>query len=154
MRGIEMTMTNDGRRRGPTLLIAGLLALTTTQLLKNASADDEQSSSSRAVCLKMINEMADEIQKYCKGRNVRTLQYLQFLGAHGDMSNDALEDELIASLRKRGIQIQDLDNTRLKGRITSQSSGSKSVLLVQCTLVDANGAELQTFRLREVVSES
>jgi len=149
-----MATTNDGRRRGRTVLIAGLLSLATTQLLNHASADDDETSSDKAVCRKMLNEMADEIQKYCEARNLNTLQYLQFLGTHGDMSNDALEDELIDSLTTRGIKIQPVDSTRLKGRIMSQASGDRSVLLVQCTLTDPSGAELRTFRLRQVVDRS
>lgn len=137
------------------LISTGLIALAATQPFQFASAEDEAvESSDEAVCSKMIDEMANEIHKYCKARNLNTLQYLQFLGAHGTVSNEALEKQLFESLTKRGIEIQKLDSTRLRGKIASQASGESSILLVQCTLTDANGSELRTFRLRQVIARS
>ncbi|MBX3437253.1 MAG: hypothetical protein KF861_07180 [Planctomycetaceae bacterium] len=148
-----MTTINDGRRRDRGVWIIAALALAAVQLLQNAApAQDGDILSDEAICVKMIEQMADQIQTYCIAHNLKTLQYLKFVGNHGTVSNETLEQRLIDSLKKRGIDLLQLDSTRLRGRLVSQKSGAQSVLLVQCTLTDISGAELQTFRLRQVVN--
>ncbi|MGE0374183.1 MAG: hypothetical protein AB7I48_24275 [Planctomycetaceae bacterium] len=148
-----MATTKDGRRSHRGAVLFTFTALALTQWLQVASAQDEnEQSPDQAICLKMIEEMAEQVQQYCEARNLKTLQCLKFVGTHGTVSNETLEQQLIEHLKKRGIEVQKSDSTRLRGRIASQRTGTTSILLVQCTLSDISGAELQTFRLRQVVS--
>ncbi len=147
-----MATTNDGRERFRGVLIAGLSSLAVAVTYQNASAqDDEVATSDEVVCRKMIENMADSISRYCTAQNLNSLQYLTFRGAHGTVSNKTLEQQLLGSLKERGITLLEVDSTRLKGRIASQQQGTTSVVLMQCSLSDISGTELQTFRVREVL---
>lgn len=147
-----MATTSDGRQRQRSAALCACFALMITVVPLAASAEEAEQPSDQAVCVRMIEEMAVQVHEYCHSRNVRTLQCLKFVGTHGSVSNEALEQRLIESLKKLGIEVQKSDSTRLRGELVSQRAGSTSILLVQCTLTDISGAELQTFRLRQVVN--
>ncbi len=136
------------------MLIAGLSFLAVAVPCENALTQDDDAATDETVCRKMIENMADRISRYCTAQNLNSLQYLKLRGALGTVSNKTLERQLLDSLKERGITLLDVDSTRLKGHIASQRQGATSVLLLQCTLSDSNGTDLQTFRVREFLGSS
>ncbi len=109
-------------------------------------------SSDQALSNKLIDDVAGQIEKFCKARKVNTLQVIDFRGTVGSRATADVKRDWLDSLKERGIAMRDVDSTRISGRIVTQQSGDVEIILLKCTLSDSRGAEIRTFRVRRVVT--
>ncbi len=127
------------------LLIAGMASSTQAQETPGESPD-------QALSKMLIDDVAGQIEKFCKARKVRTLQVGDFRGTVGARANADVKRDWLDSLKERGIAMRDIDSTLISGRIVTQQSGDVEIILLKCTLSDSRGAEIRTFRVRKVVT--
>lgn len=145
------TGIQDGLRKR--LFIA--LTCVTITLTGTASAvraeDDPKTADDQAISKKLIDDIAKQMEKFCKAKSVSTVQVVGFKGSIGTQSEADVKRQWLDTLKEHGIGMREVDSTRLSGCLMTQVSGDDSLVLLTCTLTDNRGAEICTFRVRKVI---
>ena len=100
---------------------------------------------------KLIDDIAKQMEKFCKAKSVSTVQVVGFKGSIGTQSEADVKRQWLDTLKEHGIGMREVDSTRLSGCLMTQVSGDDSLVLLTCTLTDNRGAEICTFRVRKVI---
>lgn len=138
--------------RSKVLIALSSVALLLSGMSNVTRADDgPKSSSKQSVSEKLIEDVAKQIKKFCKAKNVSTVQVVGFKGSIGTRPESEIKQEWLDTLKKHGIGMRKIDSTRLSGAVITQELGEDSLVLLTCTLTDNRGTEICTFRVRKLV---
>ncbi|MCA9026247.1 MAG: hypothetical protein KDA86_13655 [Planctomycetaceae bacterium] len=135
------------------VLYAGLLMLLMVETSSVVHAQDASGESTdESLSKELMDEVAGQIEKFCKAHKVTTLQVVDFQGTVGARATAEVKQDWLDSLKECGISVRATDSTHISGRIQSQQAGDTEIILLMCTLSDSRGADIRTFRVRKVVS--
>jgi hypothetical protein len=118
------------------------------------SADEnEQSSPETAIMTSLMEPIAEDLGRYYGSGRVQSLSLAPFEGTLRSLTREDLDRLWQEQIKNQGLTVLDKAGTTVQARVTSVETGGQLFVMLKCTIVDARGDDVCSFRRRVAVSE-